>query len=64
MGKHPCQSLFINKVAGLSPATLFKKLTPTRVFFCELCEFFLQATISQNMKAKVKAKYESCSENA
>ena len=24
-GKHLCQSLFLNKVAGLSPATLFKK---------------------------------------
>ena len=24
-GKHQCQSLFSNKVAGLRPATLFKK---------------------------------------
>ena len=31
LGKHPCQSLFLNKVAGLSPATLLKK-TGTGVF--------------------------------
>ena len=29
---------FFNKVAGLSPATLFKKGTLARVFSCEFCE--------------------------
>ena len=32
-GKHLCQSLFFNKVADLSLATLLKK-----VFSCEFCE--------------------------
>ena len=37
--------------------TLFKKETQTQVLFCELCEIFknifLQATVSQNMKAYI-----------
>ena len=40
-GKHLCQSLFFNKVAGLRPAALLKK-TLAQVFSCEFCE------ISQN----------------
>ena len=35
-GKHHCQSLFFNKVAG--PATLLKKDTLAQVFSCEFCE--------------------------
>ena len=35
--KHLCQSLFFNKVAGLKPATLLKKVL-TQVFSCEFCE--------------------------
>ena len=31
-GKHLCQSLFFNKVAGLRPATLLKKETLAQVF--------------------------------
>ena len=31
-GKHPCQSLFYNKVAGLNPATLLKRGSGTVVF--------------------------------
>ena len=31
-GKHLCQSLFFNKVAGLRPATLFKKDSGTGFF--------------------------------
>ena len=38
-GKHLCQSLFLNKVAGLRPVTLFKK-TLAQVFSCEFCEIF------------------------
>ena len=36
-GKHLCQSLFLKKVAGLRPATLFKKAL-AQVFSCEFCE--------------------------
>ena len=35
-GKHLWLGLFLNKVAGLRPATLLKKETPTQVFCCEL----------------------------
>ena len=37
-GKHLCQSLFFNKVAGLRPAFLFKKETLEQVFSCQFCE--------------------------
>ena len=33
-GKHLCQSLFLNKVAGLMPEIL------AQMFFCEFCEIF------------------------
>ena len=36
-GKHLCQSLFFNKVAGLRPATLLEKRL-AQVFSCEFCE--------------------------
>ena len=38
-GKHLCQSLFLNKVAGWG-LQLYKKETPTYVFSCEFCEIF------------------------
>ena len=37
-GKHLCQNLFLNEVAGLRPATLLKKETLAQVFSCEFCE--------------------------
>ena len=37
-GKHLCQSLFFNIVAGLRPATLLKKVALAQVFSCEFCE--------------------------
>ena len=40
-GKYLCQSLFFNNVAGLTPATLFKKRLWHRCFpvnFCEICK--------------------------
>ena len=39
-GKHLCQSLFFNKVAGLRPQTcnFIKKETLAQVFCCEFCE--------------------------
>ena len=38
IGQHLCQSLFLNKVAGIRRASLLKKETLTQVFFCEFCE--------------------------
>ena len=38
-GKNLSQSLFFNKVAGLRPATLFKKETLAQLFSCEFCKF-------------------------
>ena len=35
-GKHLCQSLFFNKVAGLRPANLLKE-TLTKMFSCKFC---------------------------
>ena len=37
--KHLCQSLFVNKVAGISPANLVKK-SLDQVLSCEFCEIF------------------------
>ena len=39
-GKHLCQSLFFNKVAGLRPeaCNFIKKETLAQVFSCEFCE--------------------------
>ena len=38
-GKHLCQSLFFNKVAGLKPATLFKKRTWQRCLPVNFAKF-------------------------
>ena len=35
--KHLWQSLFLNKIGGLRPATLLKE-TPTHVFYCKFCK--------------------------
>ena len=47
-GKHLCQSLFFNKVAGLMPATLLKKRLSCRCFSVNFVKFlrspFLQNT--------------------
>ena len=37
-GKHLCQSIFFNKVAGLRLETLFLKKDSGTVFSCEFCE--------------------------
>ena len=46
-GKHPCQSLFFNEVAGLA-RNFIKKETLEQMFSCEFCKFvrtvFLQNT--------------------
>ena len=38
-GKHLCQGLCFTKVAGLRPATLFKKKNPGQVLFCQIWIF-------------------------
>ena len=38
-GKHLCQSLFLNKVAGLTPATLLKKRLWHRCFPVNFAKF-------------------------
>ena len=38
-GKHLCQGLFLNKVAGLGPATLFKKRLWHRCFPVNFAQF-------------------------
>ena len=47
-GKHMCQGLFLNKVAGLRPATLLKKRLWRRCFPVNFAKFlrtpFLQST--------------------
>ena len=40
IGKHLCQSLFFNKVAGLSSATLLKKRLWHRCFLVNFMKFF------------------------
>ena len=63
-GKHLCQSLFFNKVAGLG-LQLYKKETLAQVFFCEFCEiskntFFtehLWATASELSRKNILTMY-------
>ena len=46
-GKHLCQNLIFNKVAGLRPATLLKKETLTQALSCDFAKF-LRTTFLQN----------------
>ena len=59
-GKHLCQSLFFNKVAGLWPATLLRKRlwhrlatllkkTPAQVFSCEFCEILKNTFFTEHL---------------
>ena len=40
-GKHLCQSLFLNKIAGLGPATLLKKRLWHRCFLVSFAKFLI-----------------------
>ena len=51
-GKHLCQSLFFNNVAGLRPATLLKKETLAQVFSSEFFEIS-KNTVSQNTSGRL-----------
>ena len=66
-GKHLCQNLFFNKIAGLKASNIIYKKTLTHVFSCEFCEIskntFLHRTplvaASANllMKQKLNVNY-------
>ena len=51
-GKDLCRSLFLDKVAGLRPATLLKKETLAQVFSCEFVKF-LRIPFSQNAPGRL-----------
>ena len=55
IGKHLCQSLFFNKVADLSPATLFflKKIL-AQVFSCEFNKIFKNTFFTEHIRASVQ----------
>ena len=44
-GKHLCQSLFFNKVAGISPATLLKQRLWQRCFPANFSKFFNNTSV-------------------
>ena len=46
-GKHPCQILFFNKVAG-STFNAIKKLTLTQMSCCEFCKIFKNTFLQDN----------------
>ena len=46
-GKHLCQSLFFNKVAGAA-SNFIKKETLTQVFSCEFCKIFKNSLFLKN----------------
>ena len=50
--KHPCQSLFFNKVADLN---FIKKDTQAQVFFCEFYEFFKNPFFKEHLQVNASA---------
>ena len=50
-GKHLCQSLFFNKVAGLRPTTLLKKEILIQGFSCEFCKIFKSTFFTEHLRA-------------
>ena len=53
-GKHLCQSLFFNKVVGLRPPTLFKKIL-AQVFSCEFYEISKNTFFYRTLPVAVSA---------
>ena len=49
-GKHLCQSLFFNKVAGLRPATLLKKRLWHRCFPVNFAKFLRPTSLTENLR--------------
>ena len=58
-GKHLRQSLFFNKVAGFSPATLFKKRLSNRCFPVNFAKF-LKTPILQNASGRLFLSVKLC----
>ena len=48
-GKHICQSLFFNKVAGLRPVTLFKKILWHRCFPVNFVKFLITPFLTEDL---------------
>ena len=48
-GKHLCQSLFFNKVAGAA-CNFIKKETLTQVFSCEFCEISKNTCFTEHLR--------------
>ena len=48
-GKHLCQSLFFNKVAGAA-CNFIKKETLTQVFSCEFCEISKNTFFKEHLR--------------
>ena len=48
-GKHLCQSLFFNKIAGLRPATLLKKRPCHRFFLVNFAKFLITSFFIEHM---------------
>ena len=58
-GKHLCQSLFFNKVAGLRPmaCNFIKKETLAQAFFCEFCKTFKNTFFTEHLRTTASADY-------
>ena len=48
-GKHPCQSLFFNKVGGLRPATLLKKTLWQKCFSTNFAKSFKNTFLRKHL---------------
>ena len=57
-GKHLCQSLFFNKVAGLRPTALLKKRLWHRCFPMDFVKF-LRTPILQNTSSRLPLKFQA-----
>ena len=60
-GKHLCQSLFFNKVAGLRPSTLLKKEALAQVFSCEFCKIFKNTFFTEKNSERQLLNYKRSS---
>ena len=54
-GKHLCESLFLNKVAGLKPqpCNFIKKETLAQVFSCEFCKISKNSSFTEHLQTTV-----------
>ena len=64
IGKHLCQSLFFNQVAGLRPATLLKKRLWCRCFSVNFAKFLRTPFLTEHIRwllLEVSEKLQVCS---